>query len=181
MLDVIDRATYDRQTGDIGGKHWRNAEARWAYHAAAAEIACSLELTSPQDVLEVGTMGVQIVPGSDTMDYNATNDWLIQGYEPTMRNDARSLPWPIEDKAYRLFIALRVFHHLAPKQHKCFLEATRIADNIIIVVPGSNIHKHGIDEQHFIDWYGGIAPKKVVEFPGTIGRLFFWKTAHERW
>lgn len=159
----------------IGGGHWHNAEMRWSYHGASVAIAQIVSPRSPDHVLEMGTMGVNIVPGSNTIDY--AEGWSFEGKSPTYPHDGRKTPWPIKSDAYDLFIALRVFHHLAPSQREAFREARRIARNIIIVaperydkVPGSA----GIPIEDFIAWNDGVPPTAVLEFGEDFGNLYFW-------
>jgi hypothetical protein len=182
-MKLLTRSLYESQTSAISGKHWEGAHSRWAYHSAAVELVRGLDVKTPGSVLEVGTMGVQIVLGSDTMDYDANlanKDWLIAGHKPTIMHDARNIPWPVSDGQYELLIALRVFHHLKPLQRECFAEVCRVARNIIIVVPGTDVHPRGIDEDDFIQWNRGVPPTKFIELPGRLGRLFYWFRQLER-
>ncbi len=177
-IGYLTRPGYDQIAQDIGGKHWASAGSRWNYHMAAMALAKTLGLRSPKDVLEAGTMGVTIVNGSDTMDYEAAAnnaDWHIPGYDPTILHDMRSCPWPIENKQYRLFVALRVFHHLKPDQEDCFREARRISDCMIIVVPSSAVHSRGIDRDEFVAWNNGVEPVETIDYEGDAGSLYFWK------
>jgi len=87
----------------------------------------------------------------------------------------RSRPWPIADKQYRLFIALRVFHPLKPTQEGCFIEAKRISDAMVIVVPSRSVHARGIDREEFVAWSDGVEPDETIEFEGDAGCLYFWK------
>lgn len=163
----------------LDDKYWKNAEDRWTYHEATAELARGVGLASPDDVLEMGTMGVKIVNGSHTMDHSWV--WNKLTGQPTYQHDAREFPWPIKDKQYKLFIALRVFHHLYPCQRECFLEAARIASNIIIVVPEKFDDRRkefkdtsrGISRDAFTEWNTGQPPTKIIELRGS-STLFFW-------
>jgi hypothetical protein len=151
----------------LGGSHWSNFKERWAYHKAAIDLCRLAGPDSPDQVLEMGTMGVSIVRNSDTIDY--THKWKFKNFNPTFFHDARKLPWPIPQQKYHTFVALRVFHHLAPKQKECFLEAKRIARHIIIVVPETYQvpgyeESAGIPEPLFVDWNNGIGPTATVRF-----------------
>lgn len=161
--------------------HWSSGEARWSYHAGAVEIARMVAPSAPGAVLEMGTMGVSIVKNSDTIDY--AEKWNFKGFNPTYLHDARVMPWPIADKAYELFIALRVFHHLMPVQRECFAEAKRIARNIIIVTPESygvealKETSRGIGRDEFVEWNQGVPPTRIIEYKKWIGNLYFWDEA----
>lgn len=158
--------------------HWKSGGSRWIYHEAAINIVRELGLKGPGNVLEMGTMGVCVVKGSDTIDY--AEKWDFSGKNPTYLHDARKMPWPIADKQYALFIALRVYHHLHPVQRECFQEARRIARNVIIVAPEDYPVKElrdtsrGIPRQNFTEWNNGVAPTRVVDFQSWIGNLYFW-------
>ncbi|MGW9332746.1 hypothetical protein [Bosea sp. NPDC055594] len=162
-------------TSDLGGGHWSNAKRRWVYHGAAVTFSRLANPSSPSKVLEMGTMGINIVPGSHTIDY--AEGWNFKGKQPTHAHDGREIPWPIEDNAYELFIALRVYHHLTPTQKEAFLEARRIAKNIIIVAPESyNKVKgsKGIPLSDLIAWNDGVPPTATMEFGEEFGNLYFW-------
>jgi hypothetical protein len=122
----------------------------------------------------MGTMGVTCVLDSQTIDY--AEKWDYKDKNPTILYDAREIPWPIEDKKYDVFIALRVFHHLVPKQKEAFVEATRIAKKIIIVVPDSYSHltSKGITYDDFLGYYDGIHPNLFI--PTSSGDIYYWDT-----
>lgn len=177
----LTRESYLAATSRANSRHWKSAEGRWSYHEAAVQIAREIAPASPDRVLELGTMGVSIVEGSHTMDY--AEKWNHRGFNPTFLHDARRMPWPVADKAYDLFIALRVFHHLLPVQEACFHEALRIARHVVIVVPAAyhveqlKETSQGITEAQFTAWNGGRAPGRVIAFPTWIGNLFYWSEA----
>jgi hypothetical protein len=175
MPKVISRAAYDARTAELGTGHWHNASRRWIYHSAAACLAQIANPSSPSRVLEMGTMGINIVPGSDTIDYDIA--WQFAGKSPTYVHDARIAPWPVADDAYELFIGLRVFHHLSPNQEAAFHEAKRVASHIIICtpeaydkVPGSK----GIANEEWIRWNGGVPPTAIMELTEEFGNLYYW-------
>jgi len=177
----LTRELYDSKVAGIGTGHWKSAAGRWGYHEAAVNIARELAPAAPSQVLELGTMGVSCVIGSHTMDY--AEKWNVRGFRPTYAHDARITPWPVADKAYELFIALRVFHHLTPAQEACFHEARRIARNIVIVtpteydVPELKATSRGLGPQEFTAWNGGTPPSRIVPFQSWIGNLYFWDRA----
>jgi len=175
----LTRELYDQKVGSIGTGHWKSAAGRWDYHAAAVEIARQIDPAEPEQVLELGTMGVSCVIGSHTMDY--AEKWHHRGFRPTYRHDARITPWPFADKTYELFIALRVFHHLSPVQEACFREARRIARNIVIVtptrynVPELRDTSRGLGPDEFTAWNDGIPPTRIVPFARWARtNLYFW-------
>jgi hypothetical protein len=107
------------------------------------------------------------------MDY--TEAWNFENFVPTYLYDARKTPWPFKDKQYDLFIALRVFQHLFPKQKEAFLEAKRIAKNIIIVVPETYRDNRGIPTEKFIEWNNNKKPSECIILQNEFGKIYFWK------
>lgn len=149
--------------------HW-NAN-RWEYHKVAVEICKEY---SAQKILELGTMGIKIFEGSDEMDFDVEAGWRIE--KPTYLHDAKLTPWPIENKSYDFFVALRVFHHLTPFQGICFQEARRIARNIVIVTPENyqvtHLNSKGIKQSEVVDWNMGKEPTRIIDTKHGI--LYFW-------
>jgi predicted Ser/Thr protein kinase len=79
-------------------------------------------------------------------------------YVPTYNHDLRIIPWPIKDKQYNIFIALRVFHHMIDKAEECFNEMCRISDFIILVLPewGAKVYREIRKPSHEITNLGYI-------------------------
>lgn len=159
------------------GGHWTpdSIDQRWEYHSRVIELAKSLNISDPGSVLEMGTMGISCVDDSDTIDY--LERWDFPGKKPTYTHDSRIMPWPIKDKQYELFIALRVFQHLTPSQKEATQEAMRIARKVIIVVP--DIYKNkvipdskGITYSDFVDFLGGIHPN--LYFSTRDEYVYYW-------
>lgn len=150
---------------------WKSFEKRWIYHNIAIEMARTIKLKKRSDVLEIGSFGNQIVPKSDTMDLTS-GGWCIKGFKPTYDLDARNVPWPIADKKYKLLVALRVWHHLAPKQEEAFKESLRIAENVIICCPEKETVGIGIPKEKFYEWYGREARMTVTTNGWGIVYLF---------
>ncbi len=178
-VKYLDYATFEKKALAAGAGHWSTQplEKRWDYHKKVVEIARSVEVSSPTQVMEMGTMGVQIVRGSHTMDYQ--ENWNYHGKKVTFWHDARSVPWPMEDKQYRLFIGMRVFQYLVPVQREAFWEAKRIAEHVCIVVPKREVWSpagaesaRGITLEQFIEWNGGAPPSKHLET--ELGDLYYW-------
>lgn len=162
--------------------HWKieSLDRRWKYHSRAIDIISQSGTDNPKKILELGTMGASLVIGSDTMDYE--EKWNYEGKKATFVHDARQIPWPVEDKHYEWFVALRVFHHLWPIQQRCFEEAKRIAHNVIIVVPleippwdkkQTPRTDAGITPRQFLKWNNG-RPPKICEFLESYGILYWW-------
>jgi len=172
QMEYLDFEKYERNAQENPGEHWKNYKVRWNYYSRAVEVAKTLDISDPSDVLEMGTMGACVVDNCDTIDY-AVN-WDFEGKAPTYLHDAREIPWPIKDKQYKLFIALRVFQHLAPMQEKCFHEAKRIAENVIIVTPDSYNKDSGINLDDFTKWNNGKPPKIAELASGKSNYLYFW-------
>jgi hypothetical protein len=158
-------------------KYWADYDLRWLYHEKAIQILKKYGVKSADKVLELGTMGVCLVDGSHTMDYNVNLEHLVA--HPKYLCDARSIPWPIDSNSYEWFIALRVFHHLWPVQRECFEEALRVSKNIILVVPhilpvNHNLgHAAAITPSDFRAWNHDIAPQECVPV-GEFGFLYVW-------
>jgi hypothetical protein len=177
MLQYLTRQELDTLGETIGPGHWDQElmDGRWDYHDRVIAIIRSLSISDPQRILEMGTMGASLVKGSDSLDFDKW--WDFPGKRPTYNHDARQLPWPVESGKYELFVALRVFQHLAPVQEQCFLEAKRIARRILLVVPReyrNEVHPHsrGITYGDLLKWNGGAAPTSYLE--ALYGDLYFW-------
>jgi GTPase SAR1 family protein len=172
-IQFLDFAAFERNALDNPGSHWDNYKGRWKYYSRAVEIAKTLDINNPSDVLEMGTMGVSIVPNCLSIDYDEKWDFIDK--KPTYRHDARAIPWPVPTKKFKLFVALRVFHHLAPKQKECFLEAKRIAENVLIVVPNEYHTGTGITLDQLTDWNDGEPPTIVENVLDPSNFLYHWK------
>jgi hypothetical protein len=172
-IQFLDFAMYERNALDNPGPHWQDYKHRWQYYSRAIEIAKTLDINNPSDVLEMGTMGVSIVPNCLSIDYD--EKWDFKGKKPTYLHDARAIPWPIPTKKFKLFVALRVFHHLAPNQKECFLEAKRIAENVLIVVPNEYVHGNAITLDQLTDWNDGEPPTIVENVLDQSTFLYLWK------
>lgn len=170
---VISDKLYEHDKSLGRKSNWANRDKRWRYHKKAIRIIARSEVSEPARILEMGTAGVQLVKGSHTLDYG--KNWTYPGEAPTFLHDAREVPWPIDDASYDWFIAMRVFHHLAPVQFECFREATRIARNVIIVTPhptGEEPNK-GIALTKFFKWNDEVPPR-LVERVDPYGYLYYW-------
>ena len=174
-VKYLSRKSYSERAVEIGKGHWKNAHRRWVYHGAAVAFAQIVAPSSAASVLEMGTMGISCIEGSHTIDY--LDSWDFQGKAPTYAHDARKTPWPVETDTYKLLIALRVYHHLAPVQREAFNEARRVARNLIICSPESYDKvkgSRGIPLESYIEWNDGREPTAIMEIDEEFGNLYFW-------
>jgi hypothetical protein len=171
IIKTLDIEKYEKNAIKNG---WPPAyKARWAYHARAIEAAKTLKISHPREVLEIGSSGAQIVIGSDTMDLPSQEGEKTKSRQAYW-HDARVLPWPIESGKYSLLVALRLWHHLSPVQEQCFLEAKRVARNVLIECPEREIVGVGITREQFIKWNKGVPP--IMEFDmADWGMLYLWR------
>lgn len=112
--------------------HWKTSIERWEYHEKTIDIVKELNHSK---ILEAGTMGIQICEQSDSIDLNLPESFWPLHYNPTYNHDLRKIPWPIEDKFYDVFIALRVFQYFIDTPKICLEESFRIANTIILALP----------------------------------------------
>lgn len=186
--------TYDEFSGLVAaqeGIHWSKdlLNARWTYHESVVRILEELNLDSPDSVLEVGTMGAQVVSGSKTMDLPKADQepragWLHNCHPgDTIFHDARSTPWPFHDKQFEVVVALRVLQHLTPCQETALRECFRVANHVIIVVDYEYSNPDvptsaGVTLKDLQRWS---QPNKVSLVLETgKGHLIYWDASHER-
>ena len=178
-ISYLSKNEYIERVMDLEGGHWtkETIDTRWDYHNRVVEIIKATGIDDSNKVLEMGTMGVSCVKGSDTIDY--AERWDFEGKNPTYIHDARLTPWPIENKKYDIFVALRVFQHLVPSQPQAVKESFRIAKKIVLVIPEKYENpiipdSKGLTYKNFVDILGGIHPN--IYFPTAFGNLFYWDT-----
>ena len=72
MLTYLTRKEYAEVTRSILGEHWDDGHPKvgWDYHTRAVGIVKCLNISCPSQVPEIGTMGVSLVAGSGTLDYD---------------------------------------------------------------------------------------------------------------
>jgi hypothetical protein len=169
-MRTLDRETFLSNVRSLKSqtRNWRHAEKRWSYHEQAIHHLLQSP-AEPNRVLELGSLGAQIVPGSHTMDY--LKRWNFKGNKPTYAHDARKIPWPVEDGAYDWFVAMRVFQHLWPVQRKALAEAMRVARNVLIVVPEQYKNGTGITREQIREW----CPPSHEETVYKNTRLYVWQ------
>lgn len=178
-INFLTKEEYINHVQELEDGHWTNdtIAIRWDYHYRVIEMVKAIGINQPNKVLEMGTMGVSCVKNGHTIDY--LERWDFEGKNPDYTHDARLIPWPIVDKQYEVFIALRVFQHLVPVQPQAVLEAFRIARKVIMVIPERYANpvipeSKGISYADFSTILGGIHPN--VYFPTAFGSFFYWDT-----
>ena len=109
-------------------------EGRWSYTSAALTLAADLiKRRHLRTALELGAPLRPIIVGAHVMDVTARPE--LDPRVPITVHDATQEPWPFEDKAFDLFVALQVFEHLGDRQPEAFREVRRIARNAILSLP----------------------------------------------
>jgi hypothetical protein len=152
---------------------------RWGYISAAGRVADRLVREHGlRSALELGPHLRSTIVGADTMDLKAQPDLQAEGR--AIVHDATSVPWPVGDKEYDLFVALQVFEHLGDRQADAFREVRRIARNAVISLPidwvmddPTNCH-HGISNEKALSWFAPVRPTRVeTGNPGRRKRLIY--------
>lgn len=137
-------------------KYWKG---RWAYLRHIAFIVRDLR---PHKVLEVGPGQHRFVPGSHTMDLDAS-------VKPTFVHDAGAAPWPVPSESYDLVIGLQCWEHFKGRQAAAFGEALRVAGadgHVVLSLPylwtNTNAIHRGIDDERILSWTRGVEPERRV-------------------
>lgn len=128
--------------------------------------------------LELGPHLRPVVTGADVIELRPPPD--LEGAGRLIVHDARQTPWPIEDRAYDLFVGLQVFEHLGTAQPEAFLEVRRVARHAVISLPidwvmkdPTNSH-HQLSRERALSWFAPVEPTRIVEGnPGPGMRLVF--------
>lgn len=128
--------------------------------------------------LELGPHLRPLIVGGDVMDLRIRPDLRAEGRR--IAHNATVVPWPIEDRAYDLFVALQVFEHLGTGQADAFREVRRVARHAILSLPidwqmddPTNCH-HGLTMERALGWFAPIAPSRIlVGTPGAKKRIIF--------
>jgi hypothetical protein len=150
---------------------------RWGYMSAALGQASTLiRRHGLRTALELGAPVRPIIVGADVMDIKARPE--LDPTVPITVHDATQAPWPVEDKAYDLFLALQVFEHLRDRQREAFLEVRRVARHAIISLPidwemedPRNCH-HQISNA--LSWFAPIVPTRIIEGSGGKRRRLIY-------
>jgi len=167
-MKAINQQMYNERALNSETKYWiRSYEKRWGYNSVVIDMMNKLEFDS---VLEAGSMGLPLAVEGETLDKN-------DKFHPTYIHDLTVFPYPFKDKQFDLFVALQVWEHLGESQRPAFLEAARIAKNVILSFPykwkaGSAIHI-GVDENVIAGWTHNIPPVEIVQVKGRI--IYRWE------
>jgi hypothetical protein len=152
---------------------------RWGYMSAAlGQASMLIRRHGLRTALELGAPVRPIIVGADVMDIKARPE--LDPTVPITVHDATQAPWPVEDKAYDLFLALQVFEHLRDRQREAFLEVRRVARHAIISLPidwemedPRNCH-HRIPNERVLSWFAPIVPTRVIEGSGGKRRRLIY-------
>ena len=138
MIQVKNKTFFSNKS-----KYWDN---RWDnYLKDVAAIVSKLDVTK---VLEVGTNGISLCIGSETLD-------IKEG--ATYHYSITDTPLPFEDKNFDLIIATQVWEHLEGGQQRAFKEVLRLSKYFVMSVPymwEKSAHKShiGITKDIINDW-----------------------------
>ncbi len=160
-LRPISRAEFEAAAH--GRRYYRE---RWTYVDAAARIADDLiARRGLASALELGAHAVPLLRGADVFDLRPSV--TVEPPARVVKGDARVAPWPFEDRAYDLFVALQVFEHLGDRQREAFLEVRRVARHAILSLPiewemadPTDCH-HRISHARALAWFDPVAPTRV--------------------
>ena len=130
---------------------------RWEYMRQARLMA---ESVPAEAVLEIGTAGIQLCPGSTTMDVrdDGQTDYV---------HDAGEVPWCFEDDQFDLVIMLQVLEHLKGRQRPAWQEIRRVAKWAVVSVPyrwpkGSDPDHEDITKARMREWTGQRPKRQIV-------------------
>ena len=140
---------------------------REAYMTVASKVAGDLIARRRlRTALEVGPHLRPVIVGADTMELEPNDALSAAGR--LLVHDATSTPWPVEDKAYDLFVALQVFEHFHGHQPEAFREVRRVARHAILSLPidwvmadPANCH-HQLSHERVLSWFAPVTPTRVV-------------------
>ena len=187
MLDFINYWDFDKFSSGNLVKYYSGC---WEYISEMVSLIKELDV---QTILELGPGKHTIVKNCDAMVKPEEDKWgrPINRINKEIIFDANESPWPIEDKAYDLFIAAHVWEYLSNKQTRAFREVMRISKKAIITFPylwncsresPYYPESHMIDKDLISDWTLGAEPKKIITVRRTAldvsrGRrlIYFWE------
>lgn len=170
QIKTPDLLTHKRYLSDINKfgqcKHWHDKfmdlEVRWEYHKLISDLVAEL---NPLNILEAGTMGVKISSKSDTLEYDVQDVWKVKKkLKPTYYHDLTNIPYPIVDRQYDLFIAIRVYQHLQGDLKTYFKELIRISNQVILGLPKK------IDIKRLTH----LEPNRIVSCNDTDTVIYYW-------
>jgi len=145
---------------------------------AADEASRLIDRDDLRTALELGPNLRSLIVGADVMDIREQDRLEAEGRRVVA--DARQAPWPFDDKAYDLFMALQVFEHLGDRQPEAFREVCRVARHAMLSLPidwvmddPRNCH-HGLTNEKVLSWFAPVVPTRVlVGNPGRRKRLLY--------
>lgn len=151
-----------REWLDLAGKT-SYQRGRWTYLRHVARIVREL---APRSVLEVGPGPLPFVPGSRTLDVDAS-------LCPTFVHDAGAGSWPLVAGAAELVLGLQCWEHLGPResgrQVVAFAEARRVAGlggHVLLSFPyrwqRANAMHRDIDDEVIAAWTCGVTPERAI-------------------
>jgi len=140
---------------------------REAYMTVASTVAADLiDRRRLRTALEVGPHLRPVIVGADTMELEPSD--ALSATSHLLVHDATSTPWPVEDKAYDLFVALQVFEHFHGHQPEAFREVRRVARHAILSLPidwvmadPANCH-HQLSNDRVLSWFAPVTPTRIV-------------------
>jgi len=170
----INKEKYLDKVKFLDEPYWNSTyESRWEY---ISKVVDEVTVINPKKSLEIGTGGIQILETSDSIDKDIKKiDNTSVGKKFLF--DCQSLPWPFENKAYDVVIALQVLEHLSPNQRNIFNEIKRISNYAIISLPykwnceNKNDCHHMIDYAKINEWTGIMIPYKTDVVEGKRNRI----------
>ena len=176
MQETLELMTYQDFEDLINGSYAEYYLGRWVYYKEVIDI---IQNEKAANSIELGPGYMPIVKNGDII-LNPLDDQF--GKPNDAKNhvyifDATIKHWPIDDKAYDIFIALQVWEHLDSKQTRAFREVMRIAKKAVLSLPyhwdGGLLDKpshrahRDIDNELIRDWTLGIEPKLSIEIERT--------------
>ena len=172
--DFLDKTTLMSKQGTTN--YWKNINysinKRLQYHLAVVEILKSYrDNFDPNDILEIGSMGLQIVQDSDTLD-QSNNRFSFSGKVSTYDLDISEVP--INIKQYKIIIALRVLHWVpSERQRKTLLDLLSHSDiGIIIAVPRKS--KKHINGMNYDDLVNIMGFHPIIYIPFKFTPVYFF-------
>jgi hypothetical protein len=140
---------------------------RGEYLEAASKVAAELiSAHRLRSALELGPHLQPLIVGADTMELEERAELRATGRR--IVHDATVGPWPVENRAYDLFVGLQVFEHLGTSQPEAFREVRRVARHAIVSLPiewemtdPTDMH-HMLRDEQVRSWFAPVTPTRVV-------------------
>jgi SAM-dependent methyltransferase len=172
MIDLMTYEDYKMLLSGEAGTYYRG---RWEYFK---EVIALIQPLSLSTILEIGPGYLPLVKNADLLLHPQDDHFGKPGDCPgkIIIHDVTVKPWPIDDRAYDLVIALQVWEHLDNKQPRAFRELKRITKRAILSVPYQwvggmekpmhRLHRD-IDRELIADWTLNIPPQREMIIPRT--------------